>query len=80
VVLPCMCQLGALSSCVGAWSPRDGVRSAAEVPAISLAWWRMMRRVMCCRALLTVSPCLRQLGTLSSGTGYAVKQMYCADS
>ncbi|KAJ7349867.1 hypothetical protein DFH08DRAFT_125779 [Mycena albidolilacea] len=41
-----------------------------RVPAISLAWWRMMRRATYC-GLLTVPPCLRQLGTLSSGAGYA---------
>jgi hypothetical protein len=30
VVSPCMRQLGALSSGVGAWCPRDGVRGAAQ--------------------------------------------------
>jgi hypothetical protein len=43
-----------------------------SVPAISLAWWGMMRRAVCCGALLTVPPCLRQSeGTLSSAAGYA---------
>ncbi|KAJ7858275.1 hypothetical protein B0H14DRAFT_3864438 [Mycena olivaceomarginata] len=60
--------------CRAAWGhgvPATVCTVRCSVPAIPLAWWRIMRAAAYCGALLTVPPCLSQLGTLSSGAGNA---------
>jgi hypothetical protein len=70
VVSPCASVGCAVGWRGGMVSSRRCARCGA-VPAISLAWWIMMRRAACCGALLTVPPCMNQLGPLSSRAGYA---------
>jgi hypothetical protein len=58
--------------CRAAWGhgvPATVCTVRHSVSAISLAWWRVISTAACCGALLTVAPCLRQSGTLSSGAG-----------
>ncbi|KAJ7795167.1 hypothetical protein B0H14DRAFT_114491 [Mycena olivaceomarginata] len=60
--------------CRAAWGhgvPATVCTVRRSVPAISLAWWRIMRTAAFCEVLPTVPPRLRQSGTLSSSAGYA---------
>jgi hypothetical protein len=69
---PCVRLLGGLSSGVGAWCPRGGVRG---VLAISLAWWKMMRRAAYCGALLTVGYAVESRGLCRAVCGFQLRRV-----